>query len=78
MVMPKMNGKWRVCVDYKDSNIAKKRNHFSLPFQDEVLDEVIGYKCYMMCDWLLVLLSNLDCRGGSLPLVLHGDVLHKS
>ena len=50
VVTPKKNGKWRVCVDYKPLNAAKKRDHFPLSFQDEVLDEVVGYECYTMCD----------------------------
>ncbi|MCO5604271.1 hypothetical protein L7F22_058436 [Adiantum nelumboides] len=50
VVTPKKNGKWRVCVDYKPLNAATKRDHFSLPFQDEILNEVAGYERYTMCD----------------------------
>ncbi|MCO5603794.1 hypothetical protein L7F22_057946 [Adiantum nelumboides] len=50
VVTPKKNGKWRVCVDYKSLNAATKRNHFPLPFQDEILNEVAGYERYTMCD----------------------------
>ena len=50
VVTPKKNGKWQVCVDYKPLNAATKRDHFPLPFQDEVLDEVAGYECYTVCD----------------------------
>ena len=50
VVTPKKNGKWRVCVDYKPLNAATKRDHFPLPFQDEILNEVAGYECYMVCD----------------------------
>ena len=45
VVTPKKNGKWRVCVDYKPLNVATKRDHFPFPFQDEILNEVAGYKC---------------------------------
>ncbi|MCO5559388.1 hypothetical protein L7F22_012987 [Adiantum nelumboides] len=44
VVSPKKNGKWRVCVDYKPLNAATKRDHFPLPFQDEILNEVAGYE----------------------------------
>ncbi|MCO5559407.1 hypothetical protein L7F22_013006 [Adiantum nelumboides] len=44
VVTPKKNGKWRVCVDCKPLNVATKRNHFPLPFQDKILDEVAGYE----------------------------------
>ena len=50
VVTPKKNGKWRVCVDYKPLNAATKRDHFPLPFQDEILNEVAGYECYTVCD----------------------------
>ena len=42
VVTPKENGKWHVCVDYKTLNAATKRDHVPLPFQVEVLDEVVG------------------------------------
>ena len=50
VVIPKKNGKWRVCVDCKPLNAAIKMDHFPLPFQDEVLNEVAGYECYTVCD----------------------------
>ena len=50
VVTPKKNGKWRICVDYKPLNAATKRDHFPLPFQDEILNEVAGYERYTVCD----------------------------
>ena len=50
VVRPKKNGKWRVCVDYKPLNAATKRDHFPLPFQDEILNEVAGHERYIVCD----------------------------
>ncbi|MCO5556763.1 hypothetical protein L7F22_010315 [Adiantum nelumboides] len=50
VVTPKKNGKWRVCVDYKPLNVATKRDHFPLPFQDEILNEVAGHERYKVCD----------------------------
>ncbi|MCO5608656.1 hypothetical protein L7F22_062870 [Adiantum nelumboides] len=50
VVTPKKNGKWRVCVDYKPLNAATKRDHLPLPFQDEILNEVVGYERYTVCD----------------------------
>ncbi|MCO5579608.1 hypothetical protein L7F22_033465 [Adiantum nelumboides] len=50
VVTPKKNGKWRVCVDYKPLNAATKRDHFPLPFQDEILNEVAGHEHYTVCD----------------------------
>ena len=50
VVTPKKNGKWRVFVDYKPLNTATKRDHFPLPFQDEILNEVAGHERYTVCD----------------------------
>ncbi|MCO5552362.1 hypothetical protein L7F22_005873 [Adiantum nelumboides] len=50
VVIPKKNGKWTVCVDYKPLNATTKRDHFPLPFQDEILNEVAGHERYIVCD----------------------------
>ncbi|MCO5590345.1 hypothetical protein L7F22_044314 [Adiantum nelumboides] len=50
VVTPQKNGKWHVCVDYKPLNVATKRDHFPLPFQDEILNEVASYERYTVCD----------------------------
>ena len=50
VVTLKKNSKWRVCVDYKPLNAATKRDHFHLPFQDEILNEVAGHERYKVCD----------------------------
>ena len=50
VMTPKKNGKWRICVDYKPLNAATKRDHFPLPFQDEILNEVAGHKRYTVCN----------------------------
>ena len=42
VLVPKKNGKWRICVYYKELNKAIKRDHFPLPFIDKVLDDLAG------------------------------------
>ena len=42
VVTPKKNGKWHICVDYKQLNVVTKSKNFTLPFYDEVLDEIKG------------------------------------
>lgn len=45
VVVPKKNGKWNICVDYRALNKATKKDHFPLPFIDKVLDTLTG-KCF--------------------------------
>ena len=46
MVVRKKNGKWRICVDYRELNKATLKDHFSLPFIDQVLDIIAGKKLF--------------------------------
>ncbi|MCO5570280.1 hypothetical protein L7F22_023998 [Adiantum nelumboides] len=34
----------------EESYTTTKRDHFPLPFQDEILNEVAGHECYIVCD----------------------------
>jgi hypothetical protein len=38
MVVPKNNGKLKICVDFKKVNATMKKDPFSLPIIDEVLN----------------------------------------
>ena len=42
VLVPKKNGKWRICVDYRELKKATKKDHFPLPFIDQVLDGLAG------------------------------------
>ncbi|XP_073153025.1 uncharacterized protein [Henckelia pumila] len=41
---------WRVCIDYKRLNKATIKDHFSLPFIDQMLDRLAGYQHYCFLD----------------------------
>eukprot|EP00253_Pinus_taeda_P020894 PITA_20894 len=50
VIVPKKNGKWRVCVDYRAINKATQKDHFPLPFIDQVLDSLAGRKFFSFLD----------------------------
>jgi hypothetical protein len=46
VMVPKKNGKWRICVDYRELNKETHKYHFPLPFIDQVLDTLAGKKYF--------------------------------
>jgi hypothetical protein len=49
-IVPKKGGKWRICVNYKALNLVTKKDRQTLPFIDELLDEVAGNEFCTFCD----------------------------
>nr|GEY93339.1 putative reverse transcriptase domain-containing protein [Tanacetum cinerariifolium] len=41
---------WRVCIDYHKLNEATQKDHFSLPFTDQMLDRLAGNKFFCFLD----------------------------
>ena len=50
VIVPKKNGKLRVCVDSRELNKATQKDHFLLPFIDQVLDTLSGKKFFSFLD----------------------------
>ena len=50
VIVPNKNGKWRVCVDYRALNKATQKDHFPLPFIDQVLDSLARKKFFSFLD----------------------------
>ncbi|KAH9313425.1 hypothetical protein KI387_044059 [Taxus chinensis] len=46
----KNNGKLHIFVDYMKLNKAKKKDHYPLPFSNQILDEVASQECYSFAD----------------------------
>nr|GEV57163.1 hypothetical protein [Tanacetum cinerariifolium] len=41
---------WRVCIDYQKLNDATRKDHFSLPFMDQMLESLAGNEYYCFLD----------------------------
>ena len=41
---------WRVCADYWKLNAITRKDHFSLPFLDQLLEQKIDYEFYYFLD----------------------------
>ena len=50
VISVKKNGKLRVCVDFKKLNAVTKKDHYPIPFSDQILDEVAGNEWYSFGD----------------------------
>ena len=37
---------WRVCMDYRKLNALTEKDHFSMPFMDQMLDRLAGKGWY--------------------------------
>ncbi len=44
MLVPKKNGKLKICVDFRKPNKTTKKNPYPLPFLGEVLNIIMGMK----------------------------------
>ena len=49
-MVPNKIDKWRICVDYRELNKATLKDHFPLPFIDQVLDSLAGKKFISFLD----------------------------
>ena len=44
---------WRVCIDYRRLNEVTRKDHFPLPFMDQILERISGHPFYCFLDGYL-------------------------
>ncbi|GJY30103.1 reverse transcriptase domain-containing protein [Tanacetum coccineum] len=44
---------WRVCIDYRKLNEATRKDHFPLPFMDQMIERLAGNEFYCFLDGFL-------------------------
>ena len=49
---------WRMCIDYRKLNKATRKDHFPLPFIDQMLERMAKHSFFMLLRWILRFLSN--------------------
>jgi hypothetical protein len=59
---------WRMCIDYRNLNKAMKKDHFPLPFIDEMLERLANHTCFCF----------LDGYSGFMQIPIHPDNQHKT
>ena len=41
---------WRVCIDYRRLNEVTRKDHFQIPFKDQLLERIYGHPFYCFLD----------------------------
>ena len=50
LVPTKVQTGWRVCIDYRKLNSTTRKDHFPLPFIDQMLERLAGHSHYCFLD----------------------------
>ena len=50
LVLTRVQSGWRVCIDFQKLNAATRKDHFSLPFIDQMLERLAGRAYYYFLD----------------------------
>ncbi|GJT18960.1 ribonuclease H-like domain-containing protein [Tanacetum coccineum] len=50
LILTRLVTEWRVCIDYRKLNEATRKDHFPLPFMDQMLKRLAGNEYYCFLD----------------------------
>jgi hypothetical protein len=50
LIPTRISSGWRMCVDYRKPNLFTRKDHFPLPFMDQMLERLAGKPFYCFLD----------------------------
>lgn len=50
LVPTRLQTSWRVCINYRKLNMVTRKDHFPLPFIDQMLERLAGNKFFCFLD----------------------------
>nr|GEZ92290.1 reverse transcriptase domain-containing protein [Tanacetum cinerariifolium] len=50
LILTRLVTSWRICIDYQKLNEATRKDHFPLPFMDQMLERLTGNQYYCFLD----------------------------
>ncbi|KAL8154851.1 hypothetical protein AgCh_000263 [Apium graveolens] len=50
LVLTHVQSGWRMCIDYRKLNVVTRKNHFTLPFIDQMLERLASHSYYCFLD----------------------------
>nr|GEV81384.1 reverse transcriptase domain-containing protein [Tanacetum cinerariifolium] len=53
IILTRLVTRWRVCIDYRKLNEATRKDHFHLPFMDQMLERLAGNEYYYFLNGFL-------------------------
>ncbi|GJW25737.1 reverse transcriptase domain-containing protein [Tanacetum coccineum] len=62
LILTRLVTGWRVCIDYKKLNKATRKDHFPLPFMDQMLERLAGKKMLKRCEDTNLVLNWEKCH----------------
>ncbi|KAL8158070.1 hypothetical protein AgCh_002688 [Apium graveolens] len=66
---------WRICIDYRKLNKATKKDHFPLPFVDQMLDRLVEREYYCFLDGVSFGLCNAPPTFQRCMMVIFSDMV---